>query len=402
MSKLDELIKELCPNGVEKIEIKRCVLAVNNIKWKYTSPEDIFEYIDLSSVDIETHRIINTIQINADNAPSRAQQVVQKNDLLLGLTRPMLKRYCIVSKDYDGQICSTGFSILRANEHIILSNYFYHLISSSEFFDYVEKNQKGASYPAITDKLVKEYKIPVPPLEVQREIVRILDSFTLLTAEITAELTAELTARKNQYEYYRDELLLRDKSTGVRTIDSLCKVSAGGDAPRDFMSKVKTDEYTIPIISNGIGENALYGYTNEAKIDKPSVTVAARGTVGYTEYRDYPYVPIIRLLSLIPNNTEELDTKFLYYCLQGKEYTVPATGIPQLTVPMIKQVEIPLPNIDIQRRIVSVLDNFEKICNDLNIGLPAEIEARKKQYEYYRDVLLTFAETGSTILTDRD
>lgn len=196
MSKLDELIKELCPNGVEKIEIKRCVLSVNNIKWKYTSPEDIFEYIDLSSVDIETHRIINTIQINVDNAPSRAQQVVQKNDILLGLTRPMLKRYCIVSKEYDGQICSTGFSVLRANEHIILSNYLYHLISSSEFFDYVEKNQKGASYPAITDKLVKEYKVPVPPLEVQREIVRILDSFTTLTEDLTVELTKELTARK--------------------------------------------------------------------------------------------------------------------------------------------------------------------------------------------------------------
>ena len=86
------------------------------------------------------------------------------------------------------------------------------------------------------------------------------------------------------------------------------------------------------------------------------------------------------VLEFIPNNTEELDTKFLYYCLQGKEYNVPTTGIPQLTAPMVKQVEIPLPGIEVQRKIVGILDNFEKICMDLNIGLPAEINARQKQY----------------------
>lgn len=167
------------------------------------------------------------------------------------------------------------------------------------------------------------------------------------------------------------------------------------------MSKEKTEEYTIPIISNGIGDNAIYGYTNEAKIMEPAVTVAARGTIGYAEYRDYPYVPIIRLLSLIPKNGNELNTKYLYYCLQGKEYNVPTTGIPQLTAPMVKQVEIPVPEMQVQNRIVEVLDNFDKICKDLNIGLPAEIEARQKQYEYYRNLLLTFAETNGSLLTDR-
>ena len=101
-------------------------------------------------------------------------------------------------------------------------------------------------------------------------------------------------------------------------------------------------------------------------------------------------MPIIRLLSLIPSTTEELDTKFLYYCLQGREYKVPTTGIPQLTAPMVKQVEISLPDVEVQRKIVGVLDKFEKIRTDLNIGLPSEIEARQRQYEYYRDKLLTF------------
>ena len=414
MSKLDELIKELCPNGVEKIEIKRCVLAVNNIKWKYTSPEDIFEYIDLSSVDIETHRIINTIQINVENAPSRAQQVVQKNDILLGLTRPMLKRYCIVSKEYDGQICSTGFSILRANEHIILSNYLYHLISSSEFFDYVEKNQKGASYPAITDKLVKEYKVPVPPLEVQREMVRILDSFTLLTAE----LTAELTARKKQYEYYRDELLKPHKGIPIVTLKEIAvSIYRGTGIKRDQVTEdgVPCVRYGEIYTTYNTWFDECVSHTKEEYVSSPK----------YFEYGDI-------LFAITGESVEDISKSIAYIgyekCLAGGDIVVMKhnqnprylahvlntsmareqkskgkvkSKVVHSNVSSIEQIRIPLPTLEVQERYADVLDNFEKICNDLNIGLPAEIEARKKQYEYYRDVLLTFAETGSTILTDR-
>lgn len=91
----------------------------------------------------------------------------------------------------------------------------------------------------------------------------------------------------------------------------------------------------------------------------------------------------------------------MYYCLQGKKYKTPTPGIPQLTAPMVKQVEIPVPELVVQERIVDVLDNFDKICTDLNVGLLAEINARQKQYKFYRDQILTFAETGSSILTDR-
>ena len=169
--------------------------------------------------------------------------------------------------------------------------------------------------------------------------------------------------------------------------------------PKEHFSKEKSDQYKVPIISNGCGINALYGYTDVARVDKPAVTVAARGTIGYAEYRDYPYFPIIRLITLIPKDDKQLNAKYLYYSLEGRHYKVPASGIPQLTVPVIKKEKVAIPSLDVQNRIVNVLDNFEKICSDLNIGLPAEIEARQKQYEYYRDKLLTFAETGNTILS---
>lgn len=104
--------------------------------------------------------------------------------------------------------------------------------------------------------------------------------------------------------------------------------------------------------------------------------------------------PIIRLLSVIPLNNEHLNTKYLYYILQKQQYEVPKTGIPQLTSPMIQKVQIPISPIQEQERIVSILDRFDKLCNDISEGLPAEIEARRKQYEYYRDKLLTFTPKG--------
>lgn len=202
MSNLEELIEKLCPDGVEYKEINDCTIKVQNIKWKSYVGEDK-QYIDLSSVDRERNIITETQNINADTAPSRAQQIVMKDDIILGTTRPMLKRYCIIPEKYDGEICSTGFCVLRAKTDIINPRWLYHNITTKKFFAYVEKNQQGASYPAISDTIVKAFKLPVPPLEVQREIVRILDNFTFLTAE----LAAELAARQKQYEYYRDLLL---------------------------------------------------------------------------------------------------------------------------------------------------------------------------------------------------
>ena len=119
MSRLREMIKELCPNGVEYQPIKDCVESVEKIQWKLT--DETYRYIDLSSVDRDDHMIGETIEISGDNAPSRAQQLVKENDILLGTTRPMLKRYCQIPLEYDNQICSTGFCVLRANNIRVLS-----------------------------------------------------------------------------------------------------------------------------------------------------------------------------------------------------------------------------------------------------------------------------------------
>lgn len=186
-----------------------------------------------------------------------------------------------------------------------------------------------------------------------------------------------------------DELIKKYCPNGVSnfTLAEICDISAGGDVPKKCMSKYETDEFNIPIISNGIGKNAFYGYTNIAKITCTAVTVAARGTIGYAEFRDYPFYPIIRLLTLIPKNEKMLNTKYLYFCLQGKKYSVPISGIPQLTAPELKKTSIPVPPLPVQEELVRILDSFTSLTSELT----AELEARNKQYEYYRTILLNFS-----------
>jgi type I restriction enzyme S subunit len=202
MSRIDDLIAEHCPDGVPFEPIGAVVEPVHNIRWTETNGDE-YQYIDLSSVDRITHAISDTQTISSATAPSRAQQIVQHGDVIFGTTRPMLRRYAAIQSEYDGQIASTGFCVLRPRKDVVLSNFVLHLLGTETFYAFVESNERGASYPAIPDSEVKRFRIPVPPIEVQREIVRILDLF----AELEAELEAELAARRTQYEYYRDKLL---------------------------------------------------------------------------------------------------------------------------------------------------------------------------------------------------
>ena len=173
-----------------------------------------------------------------------------------------------------------------------------------------------------------------------------------------------------------------------KTLGEVCDLIAGGDVPKGEFSQVVTEEYRIPIYSNGIGEKALYGFTKSPRITQPCVTISARGTIGYSALHLTPFYPVVRLIAAIPYKC--LDVKYLFYMLQMTTFKIPQTGIPQLTIPMVKTYSIPIPPLEAQQKIVSILDRFDTLCNDLTSGLPAEIAARKKQYEHYRDRLLTF------------
>lgn len=237
---------------------------------------------------------------------------------------------------------------------------------------------------------------------IQSEIVRILDAFTTLTAE----LTAELSARKKQYDYYRDQLLsFNNCEVNWKTLEYLCEsISAGGDVPKNSAKgQIKpTPEYPYPIYANATDEKGLYGYTDNYKIDSDAVTISARGAkVGYHTVREAKFTPIIRLIVLVANKNV-ISTRYLNYVLDMTPISSTEGGIPQLTVPMVKKITVPIPfpdnpekSLAEQARIVSILDKFDTLTNSITEGLPREIELRQKQYEFYRDLLFSFPKPES-------
>ena len=180
-------------------------LSTSNIRWRDNNKT--YRYIDLTSVSRVNNTIIETSEINADNAPSRAQKIVLKDDVIFATTRPAQQRLCLINDDYSDEIASTGYCVLRAKPNEVLPKWIFFHITSTDFKNYVEENQSGSAYPAISDAKVKEFKIPIPPLAEQQRIVAILDKFDALTNSITEGLPREIELRKKQYEYYRNMLL---------------------------------------------------------------------------------------------------------------------------------------------------------------------------------------------------
>ena len=227
--------------------------------------------------------------------------------------------------------------------------------------------------------------IPLPPLPVQQEIVRILDNFT----ELTAELTTELAARRKQYEFYRDKLLTVDTAITQKPISEIAEISTGSSNTDDA---VKNGKYPFYVRS----QEPLA--KNEYEYDEEAIITAGDGVgVGKVfHYVNGKYALHQRAYRIHPSD-EGIDGRFLYHYFIAKFPLYIAKqmyqgSVPSIRRPMLNKFEVSIPPIETQKRIVNILDNFDAICSDLNIGLPAEIEARQRQYEYYRDKLLTFKE----------
>lgn len=190
---------------VRWMKLKNVCMKTNNIKWKSTTGQ--YRYIDLSSVDIQTHSIISTIEIDKMSAPSRAQQIVQEDDVIFATTRPTQMRACIIPTEYNGDICSTGYCVLRVDTKILLPRFLFFSLTASGFKTYLSNNLTLGNYPSISNSTLLEYEVPVPSLANQQRIVAILDRFDTLTNDLTSGLPAEMEKRRQQYEFYRDKLL---------------------------------------------------------------------------------------------------------------------------------------------------------------------------------------------------
>lgn len=186
-----------------------------------------------------------------------------------------------------------------------------------------------------------------------------------------------------------EELIQQYCPDGVefKTIGEVCVVLTGGEAPDDAIKgKEPFGDCIYPIYSNGVGENALWGYASSYKIEKVSVTFSSIGTIGYPTIRKGYYTPIIRLKVIYPQDDSQLSVYYLKYALETVEFEKQKSSVPNINANMIKAISIPLPPLPVQEEIVRILDNF----TELQAELQAELQKRKQQYNYYLDNLLNF------------
>lgn len=386
MSSGDFLDKLLDGEAVEWKALGEVTLPTTNIRWR--DADRAYRYIDLTSVSIETKKIADTPEITFSNAPSRAQKLVEKNDVIFATTRPTQQRYCLIDDEYAGEVASTGYCVLRAKSDEVLPKWILYWIASTDFKTYVEENQSGSAYPAISDAKVKEFKIPIPSpenpkksLAIQAEIVRILDTFTELTSELTSELTTELTTRKKQYNYYRGQLLsFEEGEVEWKTLGEVARIKNGKDHKA-------LGEGTYPVYGSG----GIMRYADTYTYNKPSVLIPRKGSLGNLFFVDVPFWTVDTIF-YTEIDEAQIRPKYFYYFLTtvGLGEMNQAGGVPSQTQSVLNKLKIPIPPLTEQARIVAILDTFDALTTSLTEGLPREIELRQKQYEYYRDLLLSF------------
>jgi type I restriction enzyme, S subunit len=359
---------------------------------KYISYKNIFDNIAVN------FNILESVNV----ADSENQREVKYGDILFtgsSETADEVGMSASIVTKLENTIYLNSFSFgVRFNKGIPLTPEFSKYLFRTSFMrDEISKTASGVTRFNVSKARFKKIQIPIPclqnpkkSLEIQAEIVRILDTFT----ELITELITELTTRKKQYNYYRDKLLsFEEGEVEWRTLNDIClSISAGGDVPENY-AKGQTRpsaEFPYPIYANATGANGLYGFTDNYKIESDAVTISARGAkIGFHTARDGKFTPIIRLITLVPNK-RIVSTRFLNYILDMTPIGGTDGGIPQLTVPTVQKISIPVPAVAEQERIVAILDKFDALTNSITEGLPREIELRQKQYEYYRDLLLSF------------
>ncbi|QQW94956.1 restriction endonuclease subunit S [Helicobacter pylori] len=301
-----------------------------------------------------------------------------------------------------------SFSV-SPKQKTLMPKYLFHYLTMQQ--DAIHATKSTGGIPHVYSKDLQNFLIPIPPLEIQQEIVKILDAFT----ELNTELNTELKARKKQYQYYQNMLLdfkgihsnhkdakisaktypkrlktllqtLAPKGVEFRKLGEVCEIIRG----KRVTKKEILDKGKYPVVSGGIG---FMGYLNEYNREENTITIAQYGTAGFVNWQNKKFWANDVCFSVIPKET--LINRYLYYVLTNMQnylYSISnRSAIPySISSNNIMQITIPIPPLEIQQEIVKILDQFLALTTDLLAGIPAEIEARKKQYEYYREKLLTF------------
>ena len=378
MSRIDDLLAQYCPDGVEYRQLDYVADIKNGSDYKHLSEGSIPVYGSGGVMDVRVSSF-----------------AYDKPTVLLPRKGSITNVFYVDEPFWN--IDTVFYTIIDTNK--IIPRYFYHVMLNAR----IEKYSTGsAARPSLTQTALKKIKIPVPPLQVQEEIVRILDSFT----QLEAELEAELEARRKQYEYYRDSLLdinnphnpLADMLTqycpdGVE-YKLLGNVLINFDSKRKPVTKKDRREGIFPYY----GANGIQDYVDDYIFDGTYLLIGEDGSVIKEDK-----TPVINWASgkiwvnnhahVLQCSSEDALLRYVYFYLQAVDITKYITGgtQPKLNQKNLNKIPIAVPALQVQERIVEILDKFDALVNDLSSGLPAEIQARRQQYEHYRDQLLSFS-----------
>lgn len=357
--------------------LKEVILPKNNIKWD--SVAGTKKYIDLSSVDRNVLQILETDTINAKNAPSRAKQIVREGDVLFGTTRPQLRRVTIVPAEYDEQICSTGFTILRSNSEKIISEYIFYLLQSEAFMDEMSKLERGTSYPAVTDKDVKGFEFNLPPLPEQKRIVAMLDEAFEAIDQAKANIERNIENAEELFQSKLNEIFSqRGEGWVTEKLSNVFRMKSG-----DQLSKKNVIPGPYPVY----GGNGITAHHKEYNLEGQQVLIgrvgAQCGNVHLTDEKIWLTDNAFKVTDL----KYEFDFEFLEHLLRVKDLrqTARQSAQPVISNSSCKNVQLDFPeNITQQNEIAELVNALDSEVLQIN--------------EAYKTKLLALEELKKSIL----
>lgn len=408
MSRIDDLLQELCPSGVAFCSVSDVAKYVRGITYSKHQEQTDGPVCVLRSNNITLSS--NTLSFDdvkrvSSSVKVREDQRLYADDILISAasgSKAHVGKVAFIYEDID-YVFGGFMAVLRTNGGI-MPRFLFHLLIGKSFSDYLDSALSTTTINNLNATIMGGFRIPVPPLEIQREIVRNLDTFS----KLEAELEAELEARSQQYAFYRDRLLSFDEDVTRASFGDVATIVRGA-SPRPIQAFISRDEDGVPWIKIGdVPANGKY-VTNTAEKVTPAGAAKSRrvrpGDFILSNSMSFGRPYIVKIEGCIHDGwlvisgfEEAFLPDFLYHLLRSKvvqaEFARKAGSgtVQNLNADIVRSVTVPVPSMDEQEKIVAILDRFEVLTNDFNNGLPAELNARRQQYEHYRDRLLTFQE----------
>ena len=381
------MIQQLCPDGVEykKLGDIATITRGGNLQKKDFTDTGI-PCIHYGQIYTKYGLFANKTFTFISEQSASKQKYAEPNDIVMAVTSENLEDVCkCVAWLGDVPAAVSGHTaIIHHSQNPKYLCYYFH---SGHFQNQKNRMAHGTKVIEVTPNKLTDILLPVPPLEIQCEIVRILNNFAELTGKLTAELSVELTARKKQYEYYQTKLFSFGDATVYMPLAEIAEIGTGSSNTNEELAEGK---YPFFVRSQDVRRK------NEYEYDETAIITSGDGVgVGKIFHYIEGKYALHQRAYRIHITDERIIPKYFYYYMKATflPYIEKASfhsSVTSIRRPMLNKFPVPVVSIDQQNRIVSILDRFDVLCNDLTSGLPAEIEARQKQYEYYRDKLLTF------------